>query len=69
MTDKEIVENIKPEYKFLRKKCEMYLEKNGGVLPMMFNPYNNYEITDYAPTLTTSCDRSVASSTVIIKCK
>lgn len=36
----------------------------------MWNPYHISlpPINDYAPTQLTSCDRSVASSTVIIKC-
>ena len=37
-----------------------------GYIPEMWNPYNNAEITDKAPTLTTCCNRQTSSSSVII---
>lgn len=37
-----------------------------GYEPNMFNPYNNQEVIDVAPTLTTMCDRWQSSSTVAI---
>jgi DNA-cytosine methyltransferase len=46
--------------------CQEYYDKN-GYLPEMFNPYNQKEITDIAPTQTVSCDRSCSSATVLIK--
>ena len=64
--DKEAIQNISDDYKFARSKCQEYFDKN-GYLPEMFNPYNQKEITDIAPTQTTSCDRSCSSATVLIK--
>lgn len=57
---------IKSEYSFLKQRIEEYIKYRGGVLPEMFNPYNKQEITDIAPTITTSCDRSCSSATVCI---
>jgi DNA (cytosine-5)-methyltransferase 1 len=64
--DKEAIENISSEYQFAKDKCMEYYNKN-GCLPEMFNPYNQAEITDIAPTQTTSCNRSCSSATVLIK--
>ena len=38
----------------------------GGGLPNMFNPYNECEIKDIAPTLTTNCGHFDSSATVLI---
>lgn len=65
-TDKEAIENISSKYQFAKDKCIEYYNKN-GYLPEMFNPYNQTEITDIAPTQTTSCDRSCSSATVLLK--
>lgn len=43
-----------------------YLKNRGGGLPNMFNPYNESEITDIAPTLTTNCGHFDSSATVLI---
>ena len=64
--DKEAIQNISDDYKFAKSKCQEYYDKN-GYLPEMFNPYNQKEITDVAPTQTVSCDRSCSSATVLIK--
>ena len=40
-----------------------------GYIPEMFNPYNCSEITDIAPTLTSACGSTTASSTVLIVVK
>ena len=37
-----------------------------GGLPIMFNPYNESEIKDIAPTLTTNCGHYDSSATVLI---
>lgn len=37
-----------------------------GYIPEMWNPYNNAEITDKAPTQTAQCTRQTASSTVMV---
>ena len=42
-----------------------YLKTHGG-LPKMFNPYNESEITDIAPTLTCNCGHWDSSATVLI---
>ncbi len=60
------IDNISSEYEFAKAKCQEMLDENGN-LPEMFNPYNKVEITDYAPTQTTSCNRSCSSATVLKK--
>ena len=37
-----------------------------GYIPEMWNPYNNAEIIDKSPTLTTCCNRQTSSSSVMI---
>ena len=37
-----------------------------GYLPEMYNPYHESEITDYSPTLTTTCGSTTSSSSVLI---
>lgn len=46
-------------------KLDAAVEKHGYV-PAMWNPYNNAEITDKAPTLTAQCNRQTTSATVIV---
>lgn len=43
-----------------------YLKLNQGKLPKMFNPYNESEIKDIAPTMTTNCGSTDSSATVLI---
>lgn len=52
---------------FCLKKLKIWLKKK-GVLPdyFMFNPYNCYEIIDYAPTLSTQCGSTTSSASVLI---
>lgn len=66
LEDKIAIENISSEYQFTKDKCMDYYNKN-GFLPEMFNAYNQAEVTDIAPTQTTSCNRSCSSATVLIK--
>lgn len=44
---------------WLQRKYRMFYEKH-GYYPIIFEPYNGREISDYAPTLTAN---SMASST------
>lgn len=46
------------------KQYEKFYENN-GYLPELFNPYNNAEIDEVAPTVTAQCTRINASSTVL----
>jgi hypothetical protein len=50
---------------FVARKYREFYEKN-GYLPEMFSPYNALEITDIAPTITTSCGSTTSSATVLI---
>lgn len=69
MNDYDLIDNILPQYHFLKEKCIKNMAMRGG-LPNCWQPYNITLplINDIVPTVTCSCDRSVASSTVIIKC-
>lgn len=60
------VNNISDKYSFAKRKAQDMLNENGN-LPEMFNPYNNYEVTDFAPTQTSCCDRSASTATVLKK--
>lgn len=60
------VDNISDKYSFAKRKAQDMLNENGN-LPEMFNPYNNYEVTDFAPTQTSCCDRSASTATVLKK--
>lgn len=50
---------------FVTKKYQEFFEKN-GYIPEMFNPYNQAEITDICPTLSTQCGSTTTSATVLI---
>jgi DNA (cytosine-5)-methyltransferase 1 len=64
--DKQAIDNISDQYQFTKDKCQEYYDKH-GYLPDMFNPYNQTEITDAAPTLTTGCNRVSNSSQILLK--
>ena len=55
----------KTPIKYLVKKylAYIYIYKK---IPKMFNPYNESEITDLAPTLTCHCGSWSSSATVLI---
>jgi site-specific DNA-cytosine methylase len=55
-----IAESVVP---FVEERLDRAVEKY-GYLPEMWNPYNNAEITDKAPTLTTAANHT-SSSTVL----
>ena len=42
------------------------MKNNGGEIPKMFNPYNESEIKDIAPTLTCNCGHFDSSAAVLI---
>ena len=69
MTDRELINSINSDLVFLKQKCENCMELRGG-LPNAWNPYafSLPLINEYSQTVTTTCDRSVASSTIILKC-
>lgn len=50
---------------FIEGKYSNFI-KNHGYIPIMFNPYNCQEITEYSPTQTTKCGRPDCSATVLI---
>lgn len=50
---------------YVNKKYEEFYNKN-GYIPQMFNPYNCYEIVDYAPTITSQGDSITKSGTILI---
>lgn len=51
---------------FVERKYKEFVDKNGYV-PEMFNPYNNAEITDVAPTQTAQCGSTASSATILKK--
>lgn len=53
---------------FISKKYNEFIDKK-GYIPDMYNPYNNSEIKDIAPTQTTQCGSTASSATVLIKNK
>ena len=50
---------------FVSKKYDNFIDKN-GYIPKMFNPYNEMEVKDIAPTQTTYCNSTTSSATVLI---
>ena len=57
---KDIKEN------FIKQKYNNFIETN-GYIPNMFNPYNETEIKEIAPTQTTQCGSTTSSATILIK--
>lgn len=53
---------------FVSKKYNEFIDKK-GYMPDMYNPYNNSEIKDIAPTQSTQCGSTTSSSTVLIRNK
>lgn len=54
------------EDSYISKKYENFYN-NKGYIPEMFNPYNESEIQDIAPTQTTQCGNTASSATVLKK--
>lgn len=50
---------------FVSNKYKEFIDNN-DYIPEMFNPYNETEIKDIAPTQTTYCNSTTSSSTVLI---
>lgn len=69
-TEPKIVTNclygISDEESFVSKKYNDFINKN-GYIPDMYNPYNNCEIYDIAPTQSTCCGSTTSSATILIK--
>ena len=53
------------ENQFVMSKYKSFVEENGYV-PEMFNPYNQQEIFDTSPTLSTQCGSMTTSAAVLI---
>lgn len=51
---------------FVSKKYNEFIDEK-GYIPNMYNPYNNSEIKDIAPTQSTQCGSTTTSSTVLIR--
>lgn len=56
------------EVDFVSKKYNEFVNEN-GYIPEMYNPYNNSEINDVAPTQSTQCGSTTSSATVLIRNK
>ena len=54
------------EDSYISKKYKDFYNDN-GYIPEMFNPYNESEIQDIAPTQTTQCGNTVSSATILKK--
>lgn len=65
MDDYELAKSILDRHSFTRKRTIECVVKWGG-LPASFNPYTKSKLL-IAPTLTTSCDSTCATGTVLIK--
>ena len=50
---------------FVDGKLNSFIKEN-GYIPNFFNPYNQKEIKDYSPTITTQCGTTTSSATVLI---
>lgn len=59
---------VKDVKQFISNKYKNFIEEN-GYIPDMFNPYNNAEIKDIAPTQTTQCGSTTSSATILIRNK
>lgn len=51
---------------YVLEKYKKFAKEN-GYIPEMFNPYNNSEIEDIAPTQSAQCGSTTSSATVLIK--
>lgn len=51
---------------YLEKKYKQFINEN-GYIPEIFQPYNNYEVTDVAPTVLASCGNPGGVSSITIK--
>lgn len=55
---------VKNDVGFVEKHYQNFIDKN-GYIPEMFNPYNESEIKDVAPTLSTQCGSTTSSATIL----
>ena len=61
-TEKGVV--VKEDKTFIEKHYDNFKNKN-GYIPEMFNPYNESEIKEVAPTQSTQCGSTTSSATVL----
>ena len=61
----ERIKNKGGEQRFVSNAYKRFYAKH-GYTPRMFNPYNETEITDVSPAVTTCCGSTTSSSTVLI---
>lgn len=63
-----IEEAIDENQGFLIKKIKKYLINYYPIVPDGWNPWCDYEVKDFAPTVTCNCASTVASPTILLKC-
>lgn len=63
-----VAQPVNLEGEWMQKRIEQTV-KNEGTIPPMFNPYNECEVADKAPTQTTACASSSSSSACMIPTK
>ena len=63
-----VVVKVKDKKSYIFQKYENFYDKN-NYIPEKFNPYNEKEIEDICPTLSTQCGSTTSSATVLIKDK
>lgn len=66
--DVGVVVKVKDKKGYVFQKYENFYDKN-NYIPEKFNPYNEKEIEDICPTLSTQCGSTTSSATVLIKDK
>lgn len=63
-----VAQPVNLEGEWMQKRIEQTV-KNEGAIPPMFNPYNECEVADKAPTQTASCASSSSSAACMIPTK
>ena len=66
--DVGVVVKVKDKKGYVFQKYENFYDKN-NYIPEKFNPYNEKEIEEICPTLSTQCGSTTSSATVLIKDK
>ncbi len=67
-TQSSFIVKVKDKKSYVFQKYENFYDKN-NYIPEKFNPYNEKEIEDICPTLSTQCGSTTSSATVLIKDK
>lgn len=60
------LQKVAVEENFITKKYNKFITEN-GYIPEKFNPYNEKEIVEIAPTQSTCCGSATSSSAVLVK--